>query len=92
VWHASVAYHGRNPTLLTPEHRLRAEKALRGVGVTDPDGNWTEYGKLAVHRRRRLTLAEQQQFRVVVCDVRGTGKVDELLAPVRHLLPPGYTE
>lgn len=67
-----------------------ARHALRGVG--DPTlGEWVEYGRIAVHVRRRISLAEQFNIGPAV-DIRGTAEVGERLAAVRHLLPTEWAE
>jgi hypothetical protein len=78
-----VAYHD-------DEYLRRAERALRWVG--DPDHEWRQLGGVATHLRRRCSPAEVERYGLVVRDVRGTPEAEARLAPVRHLLPPGYTE
>lgn len=100
MWHASIASHGDNGQVQRMDSRWRpppqlywqrAEKVLRGVGDASL-GEWRDVGDGAVHLRRRLSALEQAQRGLVVRDVRGTPEADELLAPVRHLLPAGYHE
>ena len=63
--------------------------ALSGVGV--PALQWIEVSPMAVHVRRRLTDEEAATVGGLL-DIRGTPLVKALLAPVRHLLPVGYSE
>lgn len=70
--------------------RQMARQALAGVG--DPSaGEWEEEGVVAFHLRRRLNAAEAASVGQVL-DVRGTPEALRRLRPVRHLLPPGWSE
>jgi hypothetical protein len=95
VWHVSIAFHGtvrpvRPGEVSIPVARLsRAIRALSGVG--DPArGQWVEDTPRATHVRRRLSDAEA--VGMALRDIRGTPEVAVRLAPVAHLLPPGYSE
>jgi hypothetical protein len=65
-------------------------RAIRGVG--DLAFEWHEWGMLAVHVRRRLTLDEQAATGLVMLDIRGTPEAAARLDAVRKWLPDGYTE
>lgn len=70
--------------------RRVAFEAVGGVG--DPSvGCWEEEGVVAFHLRRRLNAAEAASVGQVL-DVRGTPEALRRLRPVRHLLPPGWSE
>jgi hypothetical protein len=91
VWHASLAHHGRRPVADDADYLTRCERALQGVG--DPLlGEWLHRGARAWHLRRRLSAVEVAASGLVMRDVRGTPEVEARLAPVRHLLPPGFHE
>jgi hypothetical protein len=62
-----------------------ANVALAGVG-DDTLGWWIEVGDIAVHLRRRLSLAEAVGVGPVV-DVRGTWEMTKRLNAVRRYLP-----
>lgn len=64
VWHASTSGASKF------ELHTIANRALMGVGDSSR-GEWTEWGKVAFHLRRRLSLAEQSIIGRAV-DIRGT--------------------
>lgn len=67
-----------------------ALESLVGVGDAEA-GEWEEWTGRAFHVRRRLSPDEQELVGAVI-DIRGTPEVDKRLAPVRHLLPAGWSE
>lgn len=81
VWHASVM--SKDPNFV----RLHAEWALEGVGDAQL-GEWREQHS-AFHIRRRLTLAEQQEYSINMCDMRNTAggysRLQGLFAQHPHL-------
>lgn len=86
MWHASTA----SPFLTVWELKLCALDALEAVG--DQSKQWEEWTGKAYHIRRRLTPEEQEYVGPVV-DIRADrDEVDRRLAPVRHILPPGWAE
>lgn len=93
MWHASIAYHGslhhRSMNTIISEQTERAFRALRGVGDGHL-GQWVEKPRDVIHLRRRLSTVEAAGF--ILRDVRGTPEAEQLLAPLRRYLPPGYTE
>lgn len=88
VWHASVASRGL--PLSMGVLRRQALMALDGFG-DESLGQWEEEGGIAYHIRRRLSTAEAATVGPLR-DIRGTPEVARRLAPVRHLLPQGYSE
>lgn len=90
MWHASIAHHGRRG-IDSYDQLTRAVRAVQGVGDTTL-GEWMEMPGHILHLRRRLSAAEVAETGMVLRDVRGTPEADRLLDPVRHRLPPGYTE
>lgn len=70
--------------------RSAALEALTGVG-DEKLGQWEEWSGRAFHVRRRLSPVEQAKVGDVL-DIRGTPEANRRLAPVRHMLPAGYSE
>jgi len=68
----------------------RAARALYRMGDATL-GEWRDCGREAVHLRRRLTAAEWGD-KPWGMDYRNTPEQVTRMAPVRHLLPLGYTE
>lgn len=66
-------------------------RALQGVGDADA-GHWAEVGNVAVHVRRRLSVAEVAATGLVMLDVRGTPEAELRLQAVRRWLPANYVE
>jgi hypothetical protein len=52
---------------------------------------WEEWSGKVYRIRRRLTEAEATQTGPML-DVRGTEEAERRLRPVRHILPPGWSE
>ena len=64
-----------------------AEHVLRGVGDARL-GEWRTVGEIAVHVRRRLTMAEMKWAGITgVLDVRGTPEHAQRINRVRPFLP-----
>ncbi len=90
VWHASVS--SRLYGIDHAKYFDVAELALRGVGDATL-GEWREVGGVAVHLRRRLTVAEMRDAGIeAVCDVRGTEEFTRRLQAMRPHLPAGLRE
>jgi hypothetical protein len=96
VWHASITKIGMivgNKIMHAPvgvDHEDRARRVLNGVGI--PGTDMVERTTKAVHLRRLCNQSEIEHGGLVLRDVRGTNEEALRLAPVAHLLPPGYQE